>query len=78
MRNEIIFYNGFNLLVDILVACIAGYFAYRAGWFRGYGEGSADERERWEYDTNSYYADAHADYLAEQYREEVKYNETSS
>lgn len=42
MRNEIIFYNGFNLLVDIIIAGTVFYFVSRAYWAKGYGEGYAD------------------------------------
>jgi len=31
MPNEIIFYNGFNLLVDLIIAVTVGFFAYRSG-----------------------------------------------
>lgn len=39
---EIIFYNGFNLLVDILVGLVVGFFAYRAGIRTGYIQGYSD------------------------------------
>ena len=42
MRNEIIFYNGFNLLVDIIIAGAVFYFVSRHYWAKGYGEGYAD------------------------------------
>ena len=52
MPNEIIFYNGFNLLVDIIIAVTVGFFAYRsgkaAGYIQGYGEGQEDYREEYE------------------------------
>jgi len=38
-EGEIIFYNGFNLLVDIIVACIAGFIFYRMGNTNGYIDG---------------------------------------
>lgn len=44
--HEIIFYNGFNLLVDIIVALSVGFLAYRAGirtgFIEGYGAGASD------------------------------------
>ena len=40
--NETIFYNGFNLLVDIVIAGIVFYFVSRAYWAKGYSEGYAD------------------------------------
>lgn len=50
--HEIIFYNGFNLLVDIMLAWVVGVIAYRsgvhAGYLRGYGEGQDDYREEQE------------------------------
>jgi hypothetical protein len=52
MPNEIIFYNGFNLLVDIIIAVTVGFFAYRAGvhsgYIQGYGEGQEDYRDEYE------------------------------
>ncbi len=49
MPNEIIFYNGFNLLVDIIIAVTVGFFAYRSGkasgYIQGYGEGEEDYRD---------------------------------
>lgn len=39
LEGEIIFYNGFNLLVDIIVAIIAGFIFYRIGDSRGFEEG---------------------------------------
>jgi hypothetical protein len=57
-EGEIIFYNGFNLGVDILIFTVTAYFWYRFGkrdgYIQGYGEGEADYRDR---------AEKHADYL---------------
>lgn len=57
MNDPIIFYNGFNLGVDILIFILAGLFFYRAGkrdgYIQGYGEGEQDYRDR---------AEAAADY----------------
>ena len=50
--NEIVFYNGFNLLVDLaltsLVCATTYYFTARHWYLRGYSEGSQDEySEHW-------------------------------
>ena len=42
MPNEIIFYNGFNLLVDIILCGIVFFFTARYYWTKGYGEGYED------------------------------------
>ena len=42
MNGEIIFYNGFNLLVDIIIGGIVFFFTARAYWAKGYSEGYAD------------------------------------
>jgi hypothetical protein len=42
--NEIIFYNGFNLLVDIIIGGTVFYFTARAYWSKGYSEGYEDCR----------------------------------
>lgn len=46
---EIIFYNGFNLAIDILLCVTVGFFAYRSGkisgYIQGYGEGQEDYTE---------------------------------
>lgn len=39
LEGEIIFYNGFNLLVDIIVAIVAGFIFYRVGDNKGFEEG---------------------------------------
>ncbi len=56
---EIIFYNGFNLLVDIILASVVGFFAYKAGirkgYIQGYGHGEADTVEQWERAGEYYY-----------------------
>jgi len=50
---EIIFYNGFNLLIDIVLCFTVGFFAYRSGkisgYLKGYGEGQADYHEHAEH-----------------------------
>jgi len=43
--NETIFYNGFNLLVDILIGLGVWFFTYRHAWLVGYGQGAHDEHE---------------------------------
>lgn len=64
MPNEIIFYNGFNLLVDLIIAVTVGFFAYRSGkasgYIQGYGEGEEDYRDSLE---------RYADYAYEASRE---------
>lgn len=45
MQNQIIFYNGFNLLVDMVLAYVVYRFAYRSGWLRGYGEALQDSQK---------------------------------
>ena len=49
---EIIFYNGFNLLVDFILIVVTAFIscriAYRQGWITGYGEG--------EYDSNFHFS----------------------
>ena len=55
-----IFYNGFNLMVDILIALIVWRLAYRAGWWSGYGSGEQDYIE---------YGERAGDYWLEQERE---------
>ena len=49
-----IFYNGFNLLVDSLVAIGSGILFYKAGWREGYGAGEADYIEYSERAIDSY------------------------
>jgi hypothetical protein len=40
------FYNGFNLMIDIILACIVGFTFYRIGrregFIEGYGAGEQD------------------------------------
>jgi hypothetical protein len=36
------FYNGFNLLIDIILCSIAGYFAYRFGFAEGFRKSEED------------------------------------
>jgi len=38
----LIFYNGFNLLVDVIVATITGLSVYRYAWWQGYAAGTED------------------------------------
>jgi len=37
------FYNGFNLLIDLIIGSIVGLLTYKAAWWRGYEAGVADE-----------------------------------
>ena len=52
MPNEIIFYNGFNLLVDIIIAGAVFFFTSRYYWLKGYGESEQDradsENQMWD------------------------------
>lgn len=43
--HEIIFYNGFNLLVDLIIGGIVFFFTARFYWSKGYGEGYADYQD---------------------------------
>lgn len=54
------FYNGFNLLIDLILCGITYVLAYRAAWFRGYSEGQQDYRE---------WSENFEQYVAEQARE---------
>ena len=50
-----IFYNGFNMLIDAILVTIASLFFYRAGWWAGYKTGisdAAEEDERWYKETD--------------------------
>ena len=42
-----IFYNGFNLMIDLIIMGVAVY-AVRRAWLQGYGAGQADLQEHWE------------------------------
>jgi hypothetical protein len=48
--HEIIFYNGFNLLVDIIIGGAVFFFTSRAYWFKGYSEGYADSQKGHDYE----------------------------
>ena len=47
--HEIIFYNGFNLLVDIVIFSITAFFFYRAGNHKGFFEGMEAEALQQDY-----------------------------
>jgi hypothetical protein len=64
--NETIFYNGFNLLVDILIGLGVWFFTYRHAWLVGYGQGAQDERE----DMDKFMAEAAGDHWYETQRED--------
>lgn len=55
-----IFYNGFNLLVDIILAGGVGFLAYRLGFNDGYNAGEEDYIEQ---------AERAGDYFYDQERE---------
>lgn len=54
------FYNGFNLLIDIIVGAVVFYFTRRASWLEGYSAGQDDLQQ---------YIDSKADYDYESYRD---------
>lgn len=58
--HEIIFYNGFNLMVDLIVAGITGFIFYKIGFNTGYDTGANDVLDMQE---------AKGEYYLEQYRE---------
>ena len=37
-----IFYNGFNLLLDVLIGLAVWFFTYRLAWWDGYKAGTKD------------------------------------
>ena len=39
-----IFYNGFNLMVDLIIGIVVYKIAFTSGWKQGYGEGEEDYR----------------------------------
>lgn len=39
------FYNGFNLMIDLILCGLVGFFSYRAGWWGGYSAGEQDYAE---------------------------------
>ena len=54
-----IFYNGFNLLIDLLLAVIVGLITYRLAWWDGYIAGGVDSVGS-DYDTE-YHCPCHND-----------------
>lgn len=44
MNTGVIFYNGFNLMIDILIFILAGAWYYSRGHRDGYSEGAEDKR----------------------------------
>ena len=59
-----IYYNGFNMLVDVILMGLAGATMYRAGWIQGYGNGENDYREHAER-AGDYYKDSFYDQEAD-------------
>lgn len=53
--HEIIFYNGFNLLIDIIIGGVVFTLTARAYWAKGYSEGYADCTDHAEQAGESYY-----------------------
>lgn len=37
-----IYYNGFNLLIDVIVMLLTGFVVYKEAWWHGYGDGTED------------------------------------
>jgi len=37
------FYNGFNLMIDVVLGLAVWFFTYRAAWWDGYEAGVIDE-----------------------------------
>jgi hypothetical protein len=66
LGNEIMFYNGFNLFIDLIIAGVVGFSVYRwasgRAWIEGYGAGCSD--------TEEYQQDQASDYMWETYREQ--------
>jgi len=56
-----IFYNGFNLMIDLIIISVAVY-AVRRAWLQGYGAGQTDMEKFYGVDIMEY---AIADYLSE-------------
>lgn len=54
------FYNGFNLMIDVILCGLVGWIAYRMGWAGGYSEGEQDYAE---------YSERAGEYWLEQERE---------
>jgi len=54
------FYNGFNLMIDLIIAGLVFYFTRRTSWWQGYRAGIEDTNE---------YAERAGDYWLEQERE---------
>jgi hypothetical protein len=42
-RLGMMFYNGFNLLIDLVIGFLVWFFTYRTAWWDGYEAGVADE-----------------------------------
>jgi hypothetical protein len=63
-----IFYNGFNLLVDMLLAGLVFYFTRRVSWWDGYHEGYS-ERDQEINDYAEYGMDSYLEAQAEAYYE---------
>ena len=37
-----IFYNGFNLLIDVIIMAATAFIVYKEAWWQGYGAGTED------------------------------------
>jgi hypothetical protein len=69
LGNEIMFYNGFNLFIDLIIAGVVGLSVYRwtrgRAWLDGYGAGCSDTETYQNQD-----AEGLSDYMWETYREQ--------
>jgi hypothetical protein len=69
LGNEIMFYNGFNLFIDLIIAGVVGLSVYRwtrgRAWLDGYGAGCSDTET---YQNQN--AEELSDYMWETYREQ--------
>ena len=43
--HEIMFYNGFNLLIDLILIAGTAFVTYRLAWWDGYKRGIKDTKE---------------------------------
>jgi hypothetical protein len=63
-----IFYNGFNMLVDIILGALVFYFTRRASWWDGFSAGYS-ERDQEIQDDAEYAIDSYLEAQAEAYYE---------
>ena len=41
--NTVMYYNGFNLVIDTCIAALVWFLTYRSAWWSGYEAGVEDE-----------------------------------